>query len=122
MRNMSFSLTTAQVRAGTKTVTRRLGWLYLKPGDRLMACVKCMGRKPGEPLERIREIEIVSTRRELLGLMNKDSRYGFAECIKEGFPFPSVLSYPSQFVEFFCNSHGKCTPETVVTRIEFRYL
>lgn len=32
MRNMSFSLTTAQIMEGTKTVTRRLGWLHLAVG------------------------------------------------------------------------------------------
>ncbi len=32
---MSVSLTEAAVMARTKTVTRRLGWRFLKPGDRL---------------------------------------------------------------------------------------
>lgn len=47
MRLMSFSLTTAQYRAGTKDVTRRLGWEYLKAGDRIMGCEKVMGRRKG---------------------------------------------------------------------------
>jgi hypothetical protein len=29
MRNISFALTTNQILEGTKTVTRRLGWLHL---------------------------------------------------------------------------------------------
>jgi hypothetical protein len=33
MRLMSFSETTQQVIDQTKTVTRRRGWLHLKPGD-----------------------------------------------------------------------------------------
>jgi hypothetical protein len=33
-RLMSVSLTEPQVRARSKTVTRRLGWLMLKPGDK----------------------------------------------------------------------------------------
>ena len=66
MRNMSFMLTTAQIRAGTKTVTRRLGWKFLKPGDRLMACVKCQGLGKGGKIEKIREIEVVSVRQELV--------------------------------------------------------
>jgi hypothetical protein len=37
MRNMSFFLTTAQFLDGTKDVTRRKGWRFLKPGDRFMA-------------------------------------------------------------------------------------
>ena len=32
-RNMSFSMTTGPFRARTKTVTRRFGWWFLKPGD-----------------------------------------------------------------------------------------
>lgn len=36
-RNMSFSMTTEAVRNRTKTVTRRLGWEFLKPGDILWA-------------------------------------------------------------------------------------
>ena len=42
-RLMSVSLTEQQVRARTKTVTRRVGWLMLKPGDRLTLCRKVMG-------------------------------------------------------------------------------
>jgi len=34
-RNMSFSMTTQAVLDETKTVTRRLGWDFLKPGDLL---------------------------------------------------------------------------------------
>lgn len=48
MRNMSFALTTDQILAGTKTVTRRLGWLRLQPGDHLRPVRKCMGLRPGE--------------------------------------------------------------------------
>jgi len=33
MRNMSFSMTVDQIRDGSKTVTRRLGWLFLNFGD-----------------------------------------------------------------------------------------
>jgi hypothetical protein len=44
MRSMSFALTTDQVRARTKTVTRRLGWTFLKAGDRIRAVVRCHGK------------------------------------------------------------------------------
>jgi len=50
MRNMSFFLTTDQIRNKTKTVTRRDGWLFLKPGDIVQACVKCQGLKKGEKI------------------------------------------------------------------------
>ena len=52
-RNMSFALTTEQFLNRTKTVTRRKGWRFLKPGDVVMGCKKCMGLKPGEQLERL---------------------------------------------------------------------
>jgi hypothetical protein len=53
VRNISFALTTAQVRARTKTVTRRVGWTFLKPGDLLQPVVKCRGLKKGERVEKI---------------------------------------------------------------------
>lgn len=118
MRNISFSLTTPQFRARTKDVTRRLGWLNLKPGDRLMACEKCMGRKPGEPLVRLGVIEIVAARREPLFYLLAGTRYAKREIVREGFPRVT----PRGFVEFFCDSHPRCKPSTRVTRIEFRYV
>lgn len=117
MRNMSFAMTTDQIQDGTKTVTRRLGWLHLKPGDMLRPVRKCMGLKPGEKIEPLREpVRVVSVRREPLRLMT-DSVFGDDECIREGFPDLT----PAQFVSMFCASHKPCTPETVVTRIEFEY-
>lgn len=53
MRNISFQLTTEAIRNRTKTVTRRLNWLNLKPGDLLQGCEKCMGRRHGEPLVKL---------------------------------------------------------------------
>lgn len=57
-RLMSVSLTEQAVLERRKTVTRRLGWRFLKPGDRLTLCRKVMGRKPGEPLVRICDVEV----------------------------------------------------------------
>src|SRR5690606_39615229 len=103
MKNISFALTTNQVRARAKTVTRRLGWADLQPGTRLQACEKCMGRKRGEPLVKLAIIEVVNVRRERLDrLIDPDNReYGFKEVIREGFPDLS----PAEFVTFFCRSH-----------------
>ena len=115
MRNISFSLTEAQFLDGSKTVTRRLGWKFLKPGDRLMGCRKCMGLKPGEQLVRLGEIEVVQVYREALSRMIALKHYGANEAFNEGFPEMTG----QQFVEMFCR-HMKATPETVVTRIEFR--
>lgn len=112
-RNISFSLTTDSIRDRTKTVTRRLGWKKLKAGDVLNACVKCMGLKPGEKIERICQIRVVGVRQEPLCSITNEPN-GAA---KEGFPLLSE----SAFVLMFCE-HMRCTPETVVTRIEFEYL
>ena len=118
MRNIAASLTEAQILERSKDVTRRMGWKYLKKGDRLQVCRKCMGRKPGEPLVKLAVIEVVSVRREKLRALTDDLNYGFSECRREGFP----LMTPRQFVEFFCASHKGCDRNTTVTRIEFLYI
>lgn len=137
MRNISASLTERQIleslervkRGGppVKDVTRRLGWQYLKVGERLQVCRKCMGRKPGEPLVRLAVIEVVSVRRErldeLTNLYRPDNLdYGFSETAREGFPEGSPLHFPTEFIGFFCRTHRGCTPSTPVTRIEFKYI
>ena len=66
MRNMSFSWTQDQIRNGTKTVTRRLGWWNLRPRQYVMAVVQCQGLPAGSKVEKIRPIKIVSLRKEHL--------------------------------------------------------
>lgn len=139
MRNMSFALTTDQVRARTKTVTRRTGWASLKPGTLIQPVVKGMGLKPGEKVQKIgAPIRVVSVRRERLDLMTSDTEYGFEECKREGFGDHRELMWPSCFVAFFCASHKipdtrpwglpkrrrvsfPMLPCDEVTRIEFEY-
>lgn len=116
MRNISFSLTTPQFKSRTKTVTRRLGWLFLKEGDELMACEKCMGLKPGEKIVHLGRIRVVSVRRESLNKMHYRP-YGASEARKEGFPNMAGTA----FVYMFCR-HMFCHPSDRVTRIEFEYL
>jgi hypothetical protein len=114
-RNISFALTTEQIRNRTKTVTRRLGWKNLKKGDILNACVKCMGLKKGEKPEKLGLIRVVDVRREPL-----DGPYygqkGLEESRREGFDF----SY-HKFVEMFCKHMGGDKNQEV-TRIEFEYI
>ena len=50
-RNMSFMITTEQIKNRTKTVTRRLGWNFLKPGEVVNACEKCRGLKAGQKVQ-----------------------------------------------------------------------
>ena len=109
-RNMSFMLTKEQIRMRTKTVTKRLGWWFLKPGDVVWACEKCMGLKKGEKVRRICLIEIVDSHPEPLAAITQE------ECAKEG--FPNMI--PARFVEMFAK-FNQCKPDTIVNRIEVRY-
>ena len=122
MRNISFMLTPDQIRERKKTVTRRTGWAKLVPGQLLRGVEKGMGLKAGEKVKELAVIRVVSVRQEPLKAMTDDVEYGFTECGKEGFGDHATLRWPSQFVEFFCRSHRGCTPQTMVTRIEFEYV
>lgn len=113
-RNISFALTTAQFLAGTKTVTRRLGWEKLKPGDVLCAVEKSQGLKKGEKVKKLGAIRVVDVRRESLRLMADDAQYGREEAIREGFPAMTGLA----FTLMFCNHNG-IENEEIITRIEF---
>lgn len=129
-RLMSVAYTEDAVRERRKTVTRRKGWWedsrgrrILKPGDHLTLCRKVMGRKKGEPLVRVAEVEVVSVRREPLAKLfyfntPDEYEYAFSEVAREGFPG----MHPAMFVrEFFIIAQG-ILPPAEVTRIEFRYL
>jgi hypothetical protein len=107
---MSVALTIDRVRDRSKTVTRRLGWLMLVPGDPLTLCEKVQGRKPGEPLVRITDVRVVSVRREPLNAITPQ------DVAAEGFP-----GSPEEFIRFFCATHPGCTPATEVTRIQWIY-
>lgn len=111
MRQMSFALTTPQILDRSKTVTRRLGWTFLKPGDRVQAIEKGQGLKKGEHVRKLAVLRICSVRQEPLNRIYAD------DVLREGFP----AMHWSDFVRMFCRSHKGCTPSTVVTRIEFEY-
>ena len=122
MRNMSFQMTKRQVLDRTKTVTRRIGWANLQPGQLLRAVEKGMGLKAGEKAVALATIRVVSVRTEPLHAMTDDVDYGVAECEREGFGDHPTLRWPSQFVEYFCGAHRGCAPATGVQRIEFEYV
>jgi hypothetical protein len=116
---MSFALTTEQIRNRTKTVTRRVGWGFLNPGDIVNACVKCMGLKPGEKVQKLAQIRVVRTRIEPLSRMILDGDYGASEAAKEGFPGWTG----DQFVDMFLDhTPSKFSADTLVNRIEFEYV
>ena len=111
MRNISFALTTPQIRNRRKTVTRRAGWLFLKPGDLLQGVVKSQGLKKGEHPEKLCVIRVVRVSREPLNYISR------AEVEHEGFPDKS----PQWFIAFYCG-HNKGVPSQMITRIEFEYV
>lgn len=118
-RLMSVAFTEQAVRDRTKTVTRRQGWLFLKPGDRLTLCRKVMGRKPDEPLVRLAEVEVVSVRREpLCAIVGNAGDLGAAELRREGFPDMDAAEFMRRF---FLDAQG-IGPMDDVTRIEWRYI
>ena len=110
-RNMSFMLTKEQVKNRTKTVTRRLGWAFLKSGDIVNAVEKGMGLKKGEKVKRICQIRIISTRWEPLNKITKK------ECVKEGFWAMS----PKDFIIMFSRLN-KVRATRPVNRVEFEYV
>lgn len=116
MPNMSFMLTTEQMRNQTKSVTRRIGWKTLQPGTIVNACVKCQGLKKGEKIEVIGQIRILKNQPEPLNRMLRLG-YGRYEAGLEGFPNLTGR----MFVEMFCKSM-KCKPSQIVQRIEFEHV
>ena len=117
MRNMSFSKTTAQIRARTKTVTRRLGWGDLKPEDMVCAVEKGQGLKKGEKVKRIAPLRIEGLRPESLLKILEEPDYGRREMILEGFPGRD----PVDFVEMFLEMNEFDYTEKKINRIQFSY-
>ncbi len=109
MRLMSFRMTAEQLLDGSKTVTRRLGWEYLKVGERVAAILERNYRKKGRP-RRMGIVTAVSVRRERLDAIQTE------DCVAEGFPEMT----PAEFVTMFCKARH-CHPSTIVTRIKFAF-
>ncbi len=110
MRNMAFSMTTPQVKARTKTVTRRFGWVGVENGDLLCAVEKGQGIPKGGHVVRICVIEVVSHRWEPLNAITK------RDVIAEGFPDLT----PDEFVRMFADPKHLAY-DVPVNRIEFKY-
>ena len=62
-------------------------------------------------------LAITDLRWEPLRRMIDESEYGAVEVIREGFPGMT----PTEFVAFFCKAM-KCTPGTLVHRMEYEYV
>lgn len=112
-RLMSVAMTVDAVRARAKRVTRRAGWTFLEPGHVVTLCPKVQGRRRGQPLERIVDVEVLDVRREQLGEIYHEPN-GVA---LEGFPDMT----PAAFINEFFYPQG-LDPWSEITRIEWRYL
>lgn len=112
MRLISFALTTAAVRRREKTVTRRNGWMFARPGMILQPVVKAQGIPKGGHVEKIGgPIRVVDVRRERLDAITAE------DVEREGFDHLT----PAGFVEMYRQANGGA-PDQIVTRIEFEYL
>lgn len=124
MRNISCRLTTAQIISRIKRVTRRVGWTYLRPGDRLCAIEKGQGLKKGEHVKRLAVLRVLDVRFEPLERLFEDLDYGLREVTLEGFPpAPGVAAEWAieTFVGMFLDTHDGVNLRTPLTRIEFDY-
>ena len=110
MRRMSFALTTPAVRARSKFVTRRVGWLFATAGTRVLAVDKLRIKSA----ELLAVIEVVNVRREPLNAIESEGPNGTR---LEGLPDLT----PSEFVDMLCAAGGM-KPGDLVTRIEFKYV
>lgn len=129
---MSVAMTTDAVIERRKTVTRRKGWWLdkngrrlLHVGDTLTLCRKVQGRKAGEPIERLAEVEVISVRREPLCAVGGPHVLGPNGCVVE---WPEVIAegfpdmHPNDFMECFFVDAQRIGVMDDVTRIEWRYI
>ena len=124
-RLMSVAMTADAVIERRKTVTRRKGWWLDKNGRRLLGvgdhltlCRKVQGRKPGEPIERLAEVEVVSITREPLYELLLSGAYGRDEMGREGCSGMAPVEF---IARYFTAAQGIHVADDV-TRIEWRYV
>ena len=107
MKRMSFAMTPNQMLDKSKTVTRRLGWGFLSPGDYLKATIRDEG---GGGQREIGFIRVKSVNRVPLDSITQE------DVAKEGFPEHN----PAWFIAKFCVAF-QVGPRSMVTRIEFEH-
>ncbi len=110
MKNKSFSATTPQMRARTKSVTRRLGW-DIPVGACFRAVEKQRGLKKGEHVTPIDVCRVLKVSDERLDATTTE------EVTREGFPGHT----PEWFIAMFCKLN-RCLRDRVVKRVEFEFV
>jgi hypothetical protein len=131
--NISFSATKKQFKAKKKHVTRRLGWLNLRPGRVLRGCEKCQGLKKGEHVVQMGNIKVIEVNQEpLFDIVARPVRPNIPHDILENYAsvpvhevelegFPEFKNDGFAFIEMFCTINN-CDRNTEVTRILFDYV
>lgn len=114
---MSCALTIEQVRARTKTVTRRAvdTWAALDVGDELVLIEKGMGLRKGERHVVLAVVEIVSVSVEPLGSISA------ADVTREGFPDMSVDDFCRMWLISHKHRHDDNPNAVLCRRIEWEY-
>lgn len=107
---MSCRLTRDQVLARTKTETRRVGWLFAKPGMHLRLVDRVMGFRKGQHPKELAVVRVLEVRREPLDAIDQ------AGCDREGFPHYR----PHEFVAMFLR-HMRVELPLEVTVIRWAY-
>lgn len=119
MRHISFRHTAPQLLDRSQTVTRRVGWRFLKPGDLLRAVGRLDGHHGGHGrVGTLAVLRVIDVRREPLSRLNVDARYGEEELPREGFP----CWMRREFVDTFRHRHRLSSADVDVTRIAFEYV
>ncbi|MGH9159145.1 MAG: ASCH domain-containing protein [Vicinamibacteraceae bacterium] len=118
MRRMSFSHAASEVRARMKTVTRRVGWRFLKPNELIQAVDTARGSRSAEPARLLAVLRVRDVRVEPLARLIENARYAEDELPREGYPCWSR----DDFIARFLRRHRLTTADIDVTRIEFEYV
>jgi hypothetical protein len=116
MRRMSFPDTAPEVRERLQTVTRRLGWRFVKAGDVIQA-VEFESNSSRSPrvlgILRVRGVRV-----ESLSRLVTDATYAEDELPREGRPCWSR----DHFIATFLRRHRLKHANVDITRIEFDYV
>jgi hypothetical protein len=118
MRRMAFPHSATEVRERMQTVTRRVGWRFLKPDDLIQAVDQARRLGPDEPVRELAVLRIRDVRVEPLSRLVTDARYAEDELPREGFPCWTR----DDFIARFLRTHRLKTADVEVTRIEFEYV